>query len=96
MLRITRRTVLSHGVAFGSVLATPSLLASRAAAKTHNQGSNPLRIPPLLTARPEDGTDVFDLALSHGETEFFKGVKTRTMGVNQSYLGADSSADCRE
>ena len=87
MLRITRRTVLSHGFAFGSVLAAPSLLASRAAAKTHNQGSNPLRIPPLLSARPEDGTDVFDLTISHGETEFFKGVKTRTMGINQSYLG---------
>ena len=87
MLRITRRTVLSHGVAFGSVLAAPSILTSRAAAKTHNQGSNPLRIPPLLTARPEAGTDVFDLALGHWETEFFKGVRTRTIGINQSYLG---------
>lgn len=34
-----------------------------------------------------EGTDVFDLALGHGETEFFKGMKTRTMGINQSYLG---------
>ena len=87
MPRLTRRTVLSHGGAFGLVLAGPSLLASCAPAYKPDQGSNPLRIPPLLTARPEDGTDVFDLALRHGETEFFAGLKTRTMGINQSYLG---------
>lgn len=84
---VTRRTVLHRGAALGFVLASPPLLVSGAVANSHNRGSNPLNIPPLLTARPEDGTDVFDLALRYGETEFFKGVKTRTMGINQSYLG---------
>ena len=69
------------------MLAAPSHLALRAEVNTHDQGSNPLLIPPLLPARPEEGTDVFDLVLRHGETEFFKGVKTRTIGINQSYLG---------
>ena len=87
MPSITRRTVLRRGGAFGLVVAAPSLLASCSPAFKPDQGSNPLRLPPLLTARPEDGTDVFDLALGHGETEFFEGVKTRTIGINQSYLG---------
>ena len=87
MLRITRRSVLGHGVAFGLVLATPSQLALRAEANTHDKGSNPLLVSPILPARTEDGTDIFDLTLGQGETEFFKGVKTRTIGINQSYLG---------
>ncbi len=87
MLRVTRRTVLRRGGALGLVLAAPSVLASCSPAFKPEQGSNPLRIPPLLTARPMEGTDVFDLALGHGETEFFTGAKTRTIGINQSYLG---------
>jgi FtsP/CotA-like multicopper oxidase with cupredoxin domain len=87
MPQITRRSVLRRGGALGLVLAAPTLLASCSPAYTPDQGSNPLNIPPLLTALPEDGTDTFDLALGHGETEFFNGVKTRTMGINQSYLG---------
>ena len=83
---VTRRTVLRRGVAFGSVLAAPSFLASCAPAFTPDLVSNASGIPPLLTARTENGTDVFDLALVHGETEFFKGLKTPTIGINQSYL----------
>ncbi|MHA1571062.1 MAG: multicopper oxidase family protein, partial [Alphaproteobacteria bacterium] len=69
------------------MLAAPSLLISRASAQGNTGARNPLRIPPLLTGRAEGGKDVFDLAIGYGETEFFAGVKTRTMGINQSYLG---------
>ncbi len=87
MLRITRRSVLRRSAAFGLMLAAPALWTSHAAANTHGQAKNRLRIPSLLTARPRAGTDTFDLKLIHGETEFFKGVRTRTIGINQPYLG---------
>ncbi|HEX6033769.1 MAG TPA: multicopper oxidase domain-containing protein, partial [Anaerolineales bacterium] len=48
---------------------------------------NPLFIPPLLEPRIENGEKVFDLAVQEGETEFFQGRLTQTMGFNGTYLG---------
>jgi len=48
---------------------------------------NPLFIPPLLEPRLENGEKVFDLAVQAGETEFFEGKRTETLGFNGDYLG---------
>lgn len=48
---------------------------------------NPLFIPPLLEPRLENGEKVFDLAVQAGETEFFQGKQTETLGFNGNYLG---------
>lgn len=48
---------------------------------------NKLNIPPLLSARMENGEKVFDLNALEVETEFFRGKKTKTKGYNGSYLG---------
>lgn len=48
---------------------------------------NPLFIPPLLAPRLENGEKVFDLAIQAGETQFFPGKQTQTLGFNGNYLG---------
>lgn len=48
---------------------------------------NPLFIPGQLEPRLENGEKVFDLAVQEGETEFFQGKRTETLGFNGSYLG---------
>ncbi|WP_034551909.1 multicopper oxidase family protein [Carnobacterium funditum] len=55
-----------------------------------NQGENgnKLPIPPLLEDKnPEEGKAEFDLNVQYGETEFFEGKKTDTLGYNGDYLG---------
>jgi len=47
-----------------------------------------LPIPPILEdTNPEDGKSEFNLTVQNGETEFFKGQKTETLGYNGNYLG---------
>lgn len=46
-----------------------------------------LAIPPLLAPRLENGAKVFDLALQEGETAFFAGPRTKTLGFDGAYLG---------
>lgn len=48
---------------------------------------NPLAIPSELHARIENGEKVFDLTVATGETGFFAGKRTRTLGFNGGYLG---------
>ena len=48
------------------------------------QGVNPLAIPELVDSRI---TQEIELALQHGEHEFYEGVPSETMGFNGSYLG---------
>lgn len=47
-------------------------------------GRIPLKMPPLMDAA---ATGKFQLTAQSGETEFFSGAKTATIGFNQSYLG---------
>lgn len=52
------------------------------------QIGNKLPIPPLLEDKnPESGKAEFDLTVQYGETEFFEGHKTETLGYNGDYLG---------
>ncbi len=47
-----------------------------------------LPIPQLLSGEVMDGVRVFKLSMQRGVHEFFKGVKTPTLGINASYLGS--------
>lgn len=49
--------------------------------------ANPLRIPPLQMPRMERGEKVFDLSIQHGESEFFSGLRTKTLGFSGHLLG---------
>jgi bilirubin oxidase len=44
-------------------------------------------VPPLYEGTKIDGKRVFDLTLQQGEMEFFKGLKTPTIGINAPFLG---------
>lgn len=49
--------------------------------------SKPLAIPALDNGRMDAGRRVFDLALQSGQSEFFAGRPTPTIGVNGAFLG---------
>ncbi|WP_343081769.1 multicopper oxidase family protein [Ostreiculturibacter nitratireducens] len=81
--RLTRRQTLA---ALGAALGAPALLGR--AGPAFAQGARPqLVMPPLLEGALAEGRRVYDLAVAAGETEFFPGEKTATIGLNQSYLG---------
>jgi FtsP/CotA-like multicopper oxidase with cupredoxin domain len=48
---------------------------------------NPLRIPPLLQPRLENGETVFDLKVMAGQNELLPGKLADTAGFNGSFLG---------
>jgi len=56
-------------------------------AQTGNGDFNLLKIPPLLTGEQRSGLRHFDLTARAGQTEFFSGIDTPTMGINGTYLG---------
>ena len=71
-------------VALSAGLVLPKLSAFASAAKLHN---NPLAIPALDMGTKQGNKTIFNLEIQNGETEFFKGVKTKTRGVNGALLG---------
>lgn len=75
---ITRRTALSGGLA---LLATPSLLTTRAFAAEHGRL---LPIPPIMEV---DGGAGNRLMARKGQQEFLSGVQTETLGYDLDYLG---------
>lgn len=78
----SRRQFLQEAAAFG--LATGVLGASVPGLRAEE--SQPLRIPELIDARREGQS--ISLAVRAGETAFFPGVHSRTLGYNESgYLG---------
>ena len=44
-------------------------------------------VPPLYEGEVVNGKRVFNLELQRGEMEFFKGLKTQTIGINGAFLG---------
>jgi len=79
----SRRTFIkSAGASLLLPLSTTSLLA-----KTSAAGLNTFVVPPLNTGIREGNKVSYKLSINAGETEFFKGVNTPTLGLNQSYLG---------
>jgi len=87
----SRRTLLQTSalgalaISGASFISTISLTTDEGFAKT-NQPMR-LKIPPLETGNEVAGTQVYNLALQNGSTEFLKGITTRTSGINGSYLG---------
>jgi len=75
---ITRRATVSGGLA---LLATPSLLTTRAFAAEHGR---PLPIPPVMEV---DGGAGNRLMARKGQQEFLSGVQTQTLGYDLDYLG---------
>ena len=53
---------------------------------------NPLFIPKELQPKIENGEKVFDLTIQKGETAFFSGKPTATVGFNETYLGSTMRA----
>ncbi len=83
MKKQSRRTFIkSAGASLLLPLSTTSLLA-----KTSPAGLNTFVVPPLNTGVREGNKVSYKLSINAGKTEFFKGVNTPTLGLNQSYLG---------
>jgi FtsP/CotA-like multicopper oxidase with cupredoxin domain len=77
-----RRLILSAALAGLGGLPAPYLSRTAFAAEVAPQ---PLRVPELLDARRQGGA--VSLRAQHGETAFFAGRRSRTLGYNGSYLG---------
>ncbi len=95
LVMISRRSLLK-GLMAGAALGTldkayrysfdvDSPFISSAKARTTR--SNTLPIPPLMEGTIKDGVRVYDLNLQTGVQEFIPGKKTKTLGINQDYLG---------
>lgn len=86
-----RRTLLKSSalgtLAIGSagLIGTTIFTTDKSFAKTLKP--MPLKIPTAEYGSDKDGTQVYNLTLQNGTTEFFEGQKTKTSGINTSYLG---------
>ncbi len=80
-LQLSRRRTL---LGLGAALAAPVLLRGQTVwAAT----ARPLVLPALDLGRREGGRRVFDLTVARGQTEFFSGHATDTVGINAPFLG---------
>lgn len=80
-----KRRQFIQGIALGAGAAsTPSLL-SGCLQKPVPVAANALNIPPLIDSR--DARHDIQIAIQHGEHEFYKGIKSKTKGFNANYLG---------
>ena len=87
-MTLSRRRFMEIGLAGGgAALAGSYGLYGLPRATAQQPFINPLKIPPLLTGKRQDGQLHYNLAVQTGRSEFFEGVSTPTIGVNGSYLG---------
>ena len=89
---IDRRSILGGAVLGAGALgiaayARRDLLTDRNTALASVTARSKLLIPPLYSGERDSGERVFDLNLRHGVSQFFDGLETPTIGINQSYLG---------
>ncbi len=82
---LSRRNFLMSGTA--AIGAGAFFLYPDATLGSTGVAHNPLNIPALDTGSLQNGTRSFDLSVQTGQTEFFPGLKTPTLGINGSYLG---------
>src|SRR5699024_8480342 len=53
-----------------------------------SKGLNELKIPPILESDKETGNDIYyTIEAKKGQTEFFEGIQTETLGYNSPFLG---------
>ena len=89
---IDRRSILGGAVLGAGALgiaayARRDLLTDRNTALASVTAHSQLLIPPLYSGERDSGERVFDLNLRHGVSQFFDGIETPTIGINQPYLG---------
>jgi len=92
---MNRRDFLNKGLGLGAGLLLNST-ASNAMGSMMFSNNNSLALPkiplqdyqllPVDDGQLIDGKQVFKLNLQQGETQFFPGVQTQTIGINQSFL----------
>jgi len=81
--RITRRNFLKSASTAGLLLPFSSSVLAKIAGQR-----NKLVIPALNEGVRKGDQVTFNLKIKTGDTEFFKGMNTPTLGINQSYLGS--------
>jgi len=89
-MAMSRRNFLQAAAVAGTAAVVPLYLSRSAFASYAYSAEDfvaPLAIPAEYFGVVEKGKRVFDLSLQHGKTEFFRGQKTATMGINGAYLG---------
>lgn len=88
-MTLSRRDLLVGAVVAGTAgIVGPALFWRNAEAKIDKeQFVVPLKVPPALDSRKENGVRIFDLELQHGQSNFFSNISTPTAGINGSYLG---------
>ncbi len=89
---IDRRSILGGAVLGAGALgiaayAGRDLLIGSNATLSSVTARSKLVIPPLYSGERESGEQVFELNLRHGVSQFFEGIETPTIGINQPYLG---------
>ena len=78
-----RRRFLQNSALFGGGLALPFTTFGQAGASETNE----LRIPPLLEGTLNGDRRHYALSMQTGNSEFFSGIETPTLGINGDYLG---------
>ena len=78
-----RRRFLTNSALLGGGLALPLTTLGQSASSETNE----LRIPPLLDGTMDQGRRHYALNMQAGNTEFFSGVDTATLGLNGNFLG---------
>ena len=87
-MMLKRRQFLKYSTAGGIAIATPLASVGSAIANIpSSQFSTPLKLPPLLEGRKENGKRIFDLTLQSGLSNFLGHTPTPTAGINGTFLG---------
>jgi len=81
--KITRRSFIKTAATAGLLIPFSSSLLAKAITNT----GNAFVVPPLDTGMRTGNQVTFKLSINAGQTMFFNGVNTPTVGINQSYLG---------
>lgn len=89
---LNRRSVLGAFALGGGVLAIGGIAArelftGKQKLLASGASRSQLHIPTLYSGEREGGVRIFDLNLQRGVSQFFDGVDTPTIGINQPYLG---------
>ena len=78
---LNRRDFLKYVTAAGLLMPLSGIATGT------SRASNAFKVPPLDTGKRTGNTLDFNLQLNASKHQFFKGVNTATIGINQSYLG---------
>ena len=81
--RITRRGFVKMAASTGLLLPFSTSLIAKSIINT----GNAFVVPPLDTGMRTGNQVTFQLSINSGQTMFFNGLNTPTIGINQSYLG---------